>query len=42
MPIIGYITQSRGITIHRQDCKHTLARLTTHQHRMIEVDWEMH
>lgn len=41
-PIIGYITQNRGITIHRQDCKNTLARLQTHQHRMIEVSWKMH
>jgi GTP pyrophosphokinase len=39
-PIIGYITQEHGVSIHRRDCNN-IAYLNEHyQNRIIEVDWE--
>ena len=38
-PIAGYITQNRGVTIHRQDCANLLALANRHHERIIEVDW---
>ena len=35
----GYITQGRGVTIHRQDCGNFLSLNTRHPERVIEVDW---
>ena len=37
--IAGYITQGRGVTIHRQDCGNFLSLNTRHPERVIEVDW---
>ena len=37
--ITGYITQGRGVTIHRQDCGNFLSLNTRHPERVIEVDW---
>jgi GTP pyrophosphokinase len=38
-PIAGYITQGRGVSIHRADCKN-LARLQLeHPERLMAVDW---
>ena len=38
-PIAGYITQGRGVSIHRADCKN-LARLQMeHPERLMAVDW---
>lgn len=38
-PIIGYVTLSRGIAIHRQDCENIL-RLPAEKHgRLIDVAW---
>ncbi|MGQ9717802.1 MAG: RelA/SpoT family protein [Anaerolineae bacterium] len=36
-PIIGYVTQGRGITIHRRDCPNVLN--LRHPERLIEVTW---
>lgn len=36
-PIIGFITRSRGVTVHRRDCKNVLN--TTEPQRLIEVNW---
>ncbi len=35
----GYITQGRGVTIHRQDCGNFLSLNTRYPERVIEVDW---
>lgn len=37
--IIGYITQGRGVTIHRQDCLNILSADASHKQRLIEVSW---
>jgi GTP pyrophosphokinase len=38
-PIAGYITQGRGVSIHRQDCGNFLGLNQRHPERIIEVDW---
>ena len=38
-PIMGYITQGRGVTIHRQDCGNFLGLNQRNPERTIEVDW---
>jgi GTP pyrophosphokinase len=38
-PIVGYITQGRGVSIHRQDCGNFLGLNVRHPERIIEVDW---
>ncbi|MFK7731851.1 MAG: GTP diphosphokinase [Pseudomonadales bacterium] len=39
-PIRGYITQGRGVSIHRQDCGRVLSLLEKDAKRIIEVDWD--
>jgi GTP pyrophosphokinase len=38
-PIVGYITQGRGVTIHRQDCGNFGNLQQRSPERAIEVDW---
>ncbi|MEH6824894.1 MAG: GTP diphosphokinase [Motiliproteus sp.] len=38
-PIVGYITQGRGVSIHRQDCLNALQLESNNHERMIEVNW---
>jgi GTP pyrophosphokinase len=38
-PIIGFITQGRGVSIHRSDCKNILNLPDTKRPRLIEVEW---
>ncbi len=38
-PIVGYITQGRGVSIHRADCGNFLGLNQRHPERTIEVDW---
>ncbi|MDF1758992.1 MAG: bifunctional (p)ppGpp synthetase/guanosine-3',5'-bis(diphosphate) 3'-pyrophosphohydrolase [Coxiellaceae bacterium] len=38
-PIIGYITQGRGVTIHRSDCHHMIGAQKTSPQRIVVVDW---
>ena len=38
-PVVGYITQGRGVTIHRQDCANVLNLRTQNPGRIVEVDW---
>jgi len=37
--VAGYITQGRGVTIHRQDCGNFLSLNTRYPERVIEVNW---
>ncbi|MDF2691320.1 MAG: ilvM [Gammaproteobacteria bacterium] len=37
--IIGYVTQGRGITVHRRDCQVPKAISAQYQNRLIEVKW---
>ena len=36
-PIIGYVTRTRGVSIHRTDCSNVLA--STEQERLVDVEW---
>ncbi len=38
-PIQGYITQGRGVSIHRQDCAKFLGLSNSRPARVIELDW---
>ena len=38
-PIVGFITQGRGVTIHRQDCSNVLRHRTVAPERLVEVEW---
>lgn len=38
-PIIGFVTLSRGIAIHRQDCTNILDLQGSRQNRLLEVQW---
>ena len=37
--IQGYITQGRGVSVHRENCEQLRHLLDTHPERQIEVDW---
>lgn len=37
--IIGYITQGKGVTIHRQDCTNLSQRHMQQEERLIDVSW---
>jgi GTP pyrophosphokinase len=38
-PIVGYITQGRGVSIHRQDCAAVLQLSSREPERIIQVNW---
>ncbi len=38
-PIIGFITQGRGVSIHRRDCKNVLNLPENKLQRLIDVEW---
>lgn len=38
--VIGYITQGRGISIHRVDCNNILVSRKQHDNRLIQVAWD--
>lgn len=38
-PIIGYITQGHGVSIHRQDCSNILHLSEQHREKLIETSW---
>lgn len=38
-PVVGYITQGRGVSIHRQDCGNFLSLNQRHPERILEVNW---
>ena len=37
--IIGYITQGRGVTVHRQDCPNILQLRSEEPGRIVDVEW---
>jgi GTP pyrophosphokinase len=37
-PVVGYVTQGRGISIHRSDCPNLLS--LTLDDRRVEIDWQ--
>ena len=39
-PIVGYITQGRGVTIHRRSCRNAMQLRSENSVRLIEVGWE--
>ncbi|MCP4595014.1 GTP diphosphokinase [Neptuniibacter sp.] len=38
-PISGYITQGRGVSVHREDCNNLIQLQEKEPERIIEVDW---
>lgn len=38
-PIAGFITRTRGVSIHREDCRQYLRLADQHPERRIRVDW---
>ena len=38
-PIMGFITQGRGVSVHRRDCEQLANLLHQHPQRAIEVNW---
>jgi guanosine-3',5'-bis(diphosphate) 3'-pyrophosphohydrolase len=39
-PIVGYVTQGRGVSVHRVDCPNIAGRLAQEPERRIEVTWD--
>ena len=37
--IVGFISQGRGVSVHRRDCSNALRLMDVHPERMISVDW---
>jgi len=40
-PILGYITQGKGVSVHKQDCNQLQNLLTQNPEREIEVSWSL-
>ena len=38
-PIVGYITQGRGVSIHRQDCGNVLGLAQRNSERILKIGW---
>lgn len=38
-PIVGYVTQGRGVSIHRRDCRNVMRMMREGSPRLLEVDW---
>ena len=38
-PIVGYLTQGSGVSVHRRDCHNILQTVSEHPERLVEVDW---
>lgn len=39
--VVGYVTVSRGITIHKRNCGNLRRMLELHPDRLVPVDWEL-
>lgn len=40
-PILGYVTQGHGVSIHHRDCKNIAGDSKTQQDRIIQVEWRI-
>ncbi len=40
-PIIGYVTQNQGISVHRADCPNVLGVSEENRHRLLEAQWSV-
>ncbi len=38
--ILGFVTQGRGVSVHRADCSNAVALTRRFQERLIEVEWD--
>ena len=38
-PIVGYITQGRGVSVHKQDCGNFLSLNKRSPERVLEINW---
>ena len=38
-PVVGYVTQGRGVTIHREDCGHVIHLRAEKSPRLLQVNW---
>jgi GTP pyrophosphokinase len=38
-PIVGYITQGRGVSIHRKDCYNAIQAAKNREEKLIQVSW---
>jgi len=38
-PIVGYLTQGRGVSVHRQDCEEMQHLAARHPERVLPVEW---
>jgi GTP pyrophosphokinase len=38
-PVVGYVTQGRGVTIHREDCRQVLRWRRESNPRLLQVSW---
>jgi len=38
--IIGFVTQGRGVSVHRSDCSNAAALADRSKERLIEVEWD--
>jgi GTP diphosphokinase / guanosine-3',5'-bis(diphosphate) 3'-diphosphatase len=38
--IVGFVTQGRGVSVHRSDCSNAVALVKQSQERFIEVEWD--
>jgi GTP pyrophosphokinase len=38
--IVGFVTQGRGVSVHRTDCANVMSLATGDANRMIEVEWD--
>jgi GTP diphosphokinase / guanosine-3',5'-bis(diphosphate) 3'-diphosphatase len=38
--IMGFVTQGRGVSVHRTDCSNATALANESSHRLVEVEWD--
>ena len=41
-PIVGYLTQGRGVSVHREGCRSLMALTARHPERLLPVEWGRH